>query len=396
MNKSQNFSLTLAFILALTHPAFATPADDLAQTNKEIRTANANAEKFSVELKKLKAQEKILADKMIKTAGELQASEAELSALEEKMRILNSQIEEKTQTLSAKKKNMAVMVQAAVKLSQTPEEAIILMPGDMQNNMKASRALKMTTDSIKKEAESIRAQMAELAELKEKVSANKIDAEKRKADLEEQRKILKAQIAEHNATQAKIMGEQKAAKAKAQSLAKKAQDLKGLIESLEQEKIEQRIQASKKTGEEIEADNSAPSGYKGKLRSFKSAKGKVRVPAAGRLVQKFGENGRNDTSKGVTISTRANAQVTAPFDAEVIFTGPFMDYGRVIILRHSDGFHTLLSGLARIDASVGNYLLEGEPLGNMGERDQSTKLYMELREDNNPINPAPWVKGMNR
>jgi septal ring factor EnvC (AmiA/AmiB activator) len=291
---------------------------------------------------------------------------------------------------------MAVMVQAAVKLSQTPEEAIILMPGDMQNNMKASRALKMTTDSIKKEAESIRAQMAELAELKEKVSANKIDAEKRKTDLEEQRKILKAQIAEHNATQAKIMGEQKEAKAKAQSLAKKAQDLKGLIESLEQEKIEQRIQASQKTGDEIEADTNAPSGYKGKLRSFKSAKGKIRVPAAGRLVQKFGENGRNDTSKGVTISTRANAQVTAPFDAEVIFTGPFMDYGRVIILRHSDGFHTLLSGLARIDASVGNYLLEGEPLGNMGERDQSTKLYMELREDNNPINPAPWVKGMNK
>jgi len=396
MNKLQNFSLTLALTLTFSQPVFATPADDLAQTNKEMRTANANAENFSAELKKLKAQEKELADKMIKTAGALQASEAELSALEEKMRILNSQIEEKTATLATKKKNMAVMVQAAVKLSQTPEEAIILMPGDMQNNMKASRALKMTTDSIKKEAESIRAQMAELAELKEKVSANKIDAEKRKTDLEEQRKILKAQIAEHNATQAKIMGEQKEAKAKAQSLAKKAQDLKGLIESLEQEKIEQRIQASQKTGDEIEADTNAPSGYKGKLRSFKSAKGKIRVPAAGRLVQKFGENGRNDTSKGVTISTRANAQVTAPFDAEVIFTGPFMDYGRVIILRHSDGFHTLLSGLARIDSSVGDYLLEGEPLGNMGERDQSTKLYMELREDNNPINPAPWVKGMNK
>ena len=154
-------------------PAYATPVDDLASTNKEIKAVTAQNAKLDAEEKKLKARAKELAEKMVKTAEALQASEAELSALEEKTRILNAQIAEKTASLAERKKNMAVMVQAVAKLAQTPEEAIILMPGDMMNNMKASRALKMTTESIKKEAQSIRAQMLELAELKAKVEENR-------------------------------------------------------------------------------------------------------------------------------------------------------------------------------------------------------------------------------
>ena len=371
-------------------PAYATPVDDLASTNKEIKAVTAQNAKLDAEEKKLKARAKELAEKMVKTAEALQASEAELSALEEKTRILNAQIAEKTASLAERKKNMAVMVQAVAKLAQTPEEAIILMPGDMMNNMKASRALKMTTESIKKEAQSIRAQMLELAELKAKVEENRQDAMKRKDDLDEQRKLLKIQIAEHNALQQKLNVEQKAAKEKAQNLARKAIDLKDLIASLEREKA----QVAKE--QELEADDNKPSGDKGKLRSFRMAKGKIRVPAAGKLIKKFGVEETNETSKGITITTRANAQVTAPYDAEVEFTGPFMDYGRMVILRHSDGFHTLLAGMAKIDASVGDFLVEGEPLGSMGELEQNDHLYMELRENNQPINPANWVKGMGR
>ena len=381
--------LTITLLL-LSFSAFATPADELANTNKEIKAISVQNAKLEAESKKLKAKAKELAEKMVKTAEALQASEAELSALEEKTRILNAQIAGKTASLAERKKNMAVMVQAAVKLAQTPEEAIILMPGDMMNNMKASRALKMTTESIKKEAESIRAQMAELAELVAKVEENRQDAQKRKAGLDEQRKLLKTQIAEHNALQQKFNIEQKIAKEKAQNLARKATDLKDLIASLEREKAESVKE------QELEADDNKPSGDKGKLRSFRVAKGKIRVPAAGKLTKKFGVEETNETSKGITITTRANAQVTAPYDAEVEFTGPFMDYGRMVILRHSDGFHTLLAGMAKIDASVGDFLVEGEPLGSMGEIEQNDHLYMELRENNQPINPAPWVKGMSK
>lgn len=409
--------LALIMILAMEMPifgslAYASPNAELSQTQKEIKAANVKTAYLETELRKLKNKEKSLKEQMIKTAAALQESEAELSALEEKMRILNEQITQKTDDLKRKKKNMAVMVQASIKLGQTPPEAIILMPGDMMNNMKASRALKMTTDSIKEEAESIKNQMAELTQLKEQVVASQVEAKARKEKLDEQRKILKTQIAEHNALQQKLYSQQKEAKQKSQMLAKKASDLQGLIAALEKEKEQEKQreierkqaekiaqqakeQQAKEDGEEeVQIADNKPSGDSGKLRSFKVAKGNIRVPVAGKLVQRYGVEGRNETSKGITISARPNAQVIAPYDAEVMFTGAFMAYGRMIILRHRDGYHTLLAGIAKIDVSVGDFLTEGEPIGVMGEKEPNNRLYMELRDDNQPINPAGWVRGL--
>ena len=100
------------------------------------------------------------------------------------------------------------------------------------------------------------------------------------------------------------------------------------------------------------------------------------------------------------MTTRKGAQVTAPYDSEVVFTGPFLNYGQMIILRHSDDFHTLLAGLTKIDVRVGQFLLEGEPIGAMGEGDDDNKndrtLYIELRKDNQPVNPAAWINGLNK
>lgn len=371
----------LCVLLAGT--AHATPRDELAATKKEAAAAEASASKLAAAAKKLQAEREEIQAQLVKVAREVQKSEAELSAIEEKLRQLAQQIEEKTAALAARKKEFAAMVQAAIKLSQTPQEAIILMPGDMMNNMKAARALKMTADSVKREAENIRVQMAELEQLKETALVSKQEALDKKSLLAAQRAELKAAVNERNKLQAALNQQQKEAAAKAKSLAKKAEDLQGLISALDEEMAQQDAEEK-------------PSGaaVKGKLRSFAAAKGKIRSPVAGKVEQRFGAESRNETSKGITVVTRAGAQAVAPFDGEVVFTGPFLAYGRMIILRHSDGFHTLLAGLAKIDASVGQFLLEGEPIGAMGEKESGNRLYIELRKNSQPVDPAPWIKGL--
>ncbi len=381
-------AMTISFINIT--PSFASPQEELSKTQKEAEAARADSKKLALEAKRLAKKKAELSAQMVKTASALQVSEARLSAIEENLRKLDEQITEKTNNLTANKKQLAVMVQASVKLSHTPPESIIIMPGDAMDNMKASRALKMTTDSIKVQSESIRNQMNELSLLKEKATKSQQEAVAEREELEKQRTVLKTQIEQHNALQKKLSAAQKEARARVQSLAKKASDLQELIISLEKEKKQDE------NNEDITSDNSEPAGEKGRLRSFKSAKGHIRVPAAGKLVQRYGAEGRNETSKGITIATRANAQVTSPYDAEVLFTGPFMDYGKVVILRHSDGFHTLLAGIAKIDISVGDFLLEGEPIGAMGDSDSNNRLYMELRLDSQPIDPANWIRGMNK
>ena len=68
----------------------------------------------------------------------------------------------------------------------------------------------------------------------------------------------------------------------------------------------------------------------------------------------------------------------------------------MVIIHHSDNFHTLLAGLQKIDVEVGQFLLEGEPIGAMGDDADEQELYVELRKDNQPIDPAPWMSALKR
>lgn len=85
------------------------------------------------------------------------------------------------------------------------------------------------------------------------------------------------------------------------------------------------------------------------------------------------------------------AQVISPYDGAVIFAGPFRGYGNLIIIEHGSGYLSLLAGLENIDCEIGQMLLAGEPVGQMPD-DRDAKLYVELRKDNQPINPMLWMR----
>ena len=98
------------------------------------------------------------------------------------------------------------------------------------------------------------------------------------------------------------------------------------------------------------------------------------------------------TRKGITIETGVGAQVVVPHDGTVVFAGPFKGYGRLLIIEHGEGYHSLLAGLARIDNVIGQQVLSGEPAGIMGGlKNGPPVLYVELRRNGQPINPLPWL-----
>jgi septal ring factor EnvC (AmiA/AmiB activator) len=118
------------------------------------------------------------------------------------------------------------------------------------------------------------------------------------------------------------------------------------------------------------------------------------MPVRGRLVGAFGQRAADadSTSKGISIETRAQAQVVAPYDGQVVYAGEFRGYGQILIIEHGGRYHTLLAGLERIDAVAGQWILAGEPIGIMGaSQERSPELYLELRHAGQPVNPLPWL-----
>jgi septal ring factor EnvC (AmiA/AmiB activator) len=105
------------------------------------------------------------------------------------------------------------------------------------------------------------------------------------------------------------------------------------------------------------------------------------------------------TEKGLTLETRASAQVTSPCDGWVVYAGAFRNYGQVLILNAGGGYHVVLAGMELISVNVGQFVLTGEPVAVMGSGPQRAAtlagsnqpvLYVEFRKDGTPIDPSPW------
>ena len=114
----------------------------------------------------------------------------------------------------------------------------------------------------------------------------------------------------------------------------------------------------------------------------------------------FGDKTRfGNRSKGIAFETRKGAQITSPNDGWVVYAGPFLSYGQLLIINAGGGYHVLLAGMAEIDVVVGQFVLSGEPVGTMATKKLASGpktdrvapvLYVEFRQNGRPINPDSW------
>ena len=188
-------------------------------------------------------------------------------------------------------------------------------------------------------------------------------------------------------------------------LARQADNLKDLIGRIEQEIASSaRAAAAARSGTGDSKNSLAALKDPGRLApaiAFASARGSLPLPLNGIRIREFGvPDGLGGTEKGLSVASRAGAQVTAPCDGWVVYAGPFRSYGQLLILNAGGGYHVLLAGMERISVDLGQFVLTGEPVAVMGGGPQSAAavatgwsqpiLYIEFRKDGAPVDPSPW------
>jgi len=198
-----------------------------------------------------------------------------------------------------------------------------------------------------------------------------------------------------------------AERARAVQLARQADNLKDLIGRIEQDIASSARAASAAQAGTARGDpkNSLAAlkdpGRLSPAIAFASAKGALPLPISGIKIREFGApDGLGGTEKGLSITSRTGAQVTAPCDGWVVYAGPFRSYGQLLILNAGGGYHVLLAGMERISVDLGQFVLTGEPVAVMGGGPQSAAaiatgssqpvLYIEFRKDGSPVDPSPW------
>lgn len=351
------------------------------QSQKRQRELTEQTGQVASELKKLQTELVTLTDNIRKNARGL------LDA-EQKLTILNRELSEKSAVLKERQAQLSSMIGAAIRLSQTPPEAAIMMPGEFGAAAEAARVLSTLTHSIRRESKNIGEQMEELAAIKKKVQQNRaqIDADQHSLVAEQQN--LDSKLSDRKRLAEQLLREQADVKRRMGELSRQAKDLQQLLSALEASRqAEEAKEKARPKAEQVPK-------ISGKLKAFPDS-GKLIMPVDGRVTRRFGDAlGKNESSKGAVIHASVGARVVAPYDGEVVFVGPFLNYGTMVILRHADDYHTLLAGLDTVSVSVGEFLLEGEPIGAMSGAPAGADLYVELRHHNAPVNPAQWISAL--
>ncbi len=121
-------------------------------------------------------------------------------------------------------------------------------------------------------------------------------------------------------------------------------------------------------------------------------------PVPGPVLRRFGEAlSSGGHANGLTIAAPGGAKVTSPGAGVVQYVGPVKGWGVILILRLAGGYHLVLAGLDRTSVAVGQSVAAGDTVGQMADGRQSTRqatreLYLEVREQGSPVDPARWLK----
>lgn len=127
-------------------------------------------------------------------------------------------------------------------------------------------------------------------------------------------------------------------------------------------------------------------------------RGRVGWPVAGPVVERFGRTHHPELdtyviSNGVRLRPAAASAVTAVQPGEVLFAGPFMNYGLMALVSHTDGLHTIYANLGELTVAAGQKVAERQPVGRAGRDDAGRPaVYFEMRVDGDPVDPERWVR----
>jgi septal ring factor EnvC (AmiA/AmiB activator) len=423
--------LPLAAALAAT-ASFAQNPDpaQLKALERDLKQSETESQRLADEANATSREVERLRKESIDLAKDIQDQEYSLLVMENRISELEASAAQASETLSRRDAQMREALMALQRLALRPADALTLNPLSPDDAVRTAILLRAALPNIKQSTAALQADLAELYRVRGQVTEQREAAAATTAALIEKRKRMETTLAQKAVQQQKIALRSDEVSARTKKLAQEAEDLRALFAKLAEEK-ERRDAAERKIAEEKAAAAKAAAAEKAKAeakaqaakpapqtkeaetqtarlapklsppdevavtRSFGKARGTLPYPVAGTLSAKFGEAADpTDSSglrtKGITIKAAPGSQVVAPFDGVIAFAGPFRGYGQLLIIEHSEGYHTLLAGLGRIDGEVGQRVLAGEPLGVM-DGAAASSLYVELRREGQPINPLPWL-----
>jgi murein hydrolase activator len=399
--RAQTASAQPPAVIVAPEAAKGAREEELAKLQAEQKKSADFAAKLKAEIEAIGEDRSKLTQALLAAAANARAVEDRIAASETRLNALTGNDDTIRRSLASRRAVIAEVLAALQRLGHRPPPAVLVSPEDALQAVHAAILLGAVLPDMKTEVDTLVADLSELVRVRNEIDAERVGLGRDLAALSQERTRMTVLVQERQRKQAETEKVLEAEKARAAQLARQAESLKDLIARLDQE-ISSSSRAA--AAAQVKADLSAAPNDPSRLApaiAFASAKGALPLPISGIKIREFGaSDGLGGTEKGLSIASRANAQVTAPCDGWVVYAGPFRSYGQLLILNAGGGYHVLLAGMERISVDLGQFVLTGEPVAVMGGGPQSATaiatgskqpvLYIEFRKDGTPVDPSPW------
>jgi septal ring factor EnvC (AmiA/AmiB activator) len=368
-------SALVALVLMASPVLAQAPQQQLSATRDSLKQRQADEARLKKELGATNDALDAMRARATTLAASLQKSERSASKAEANLEDVSSMLSAKEREFGTRKKEYAQTVASLLRMQKLPPSAMFAKPGQLHEVMTTSQVMQSTTEALAARATALRKDMARLTALRKEVASGKADVTRQRAMLAEQQKQLAADLATRQRLQKQLQQNYGAAQSEVAKLSRQSVSLQDLIGKLEK---------SRASGQLARSTQSNPPPVNA---------GSMQPPVSGMVKHRFGERkNSNEAYRGMVLSARSGATVVAPSSGEVVFTGPFRDYGQMVLIKHGSGYISLLAGLGNIAVSLNQQVSRGEPLGSMGT--SSPELYVELRQRSKPVDPTRWFANL--
>ncbi len=356
----------------------------------QAQAADARASRLATRAAAAKNEADKAAAVAAAVAARIQSAEADITAAEARIRLIETLRAEQRARLAAKQEPAVRLVAALQAMARKPPALALVQPGTTTDLVHVRLVLASILPVLRKRTESLRAEINRGRQLRK-------DADRALAILSTGQKRLVAERATlvQLAAQSRQRSQSLSSSAmleqdRAIALGEKARDIVDLIDQLgEAGAVRNRL-------EDLPGPVLRPA-RPGEPRAIPverviAARGlpSYRLPVTGTVVTGLGEVSDSGVrARGLTIQTRPQAQVVAPTNGRIAFSGDYRGFGKIVIIDHGRGWTTLITNLASLDVRVGDAIVSGSPIGKAGT-DRPT-ITVELRKGKIPVDITPMV-----
>ena len=346
-----------------------------------------------------KLNEALIAAAMESRRREEQATSAERSLIDLEIRRRTA-----NERLYADEAALEDLLAALMSASRSRPPALVVAPEKANTSVRSAILMGGAAPELATRAETLAEEIAGLNRLERNIRREKARLDAAEATLELKKVEIEQLAAAKRVQYEDVSIDAARLRARATQLASEADDLRGLLEALAAEAPSspgrkparpQPVSASPNAGtpQPLGPQPATPN-LSGLTPLGARQIGAMVRPVAGSVSEAYGKRRQTGgRSEGLTIITRQDAQVLSPVDGVIEFADEFRSYGHMLILRTSDDYRVIMTGLGTTYGTRGQVVTAGEPVGRMSSRvNPPPELYLELRKNDRSENPAGWME----